>query len=75
MAGDEISHPIHIIFNGDNFTQWSQAMRSYLKGRKFCLYVSGDRPIPEQVDKETDSTYAILIEDWERANHKIIAWF
>ena len=75
MAGDEISHPIHIIFNGDNFTQWSQAMRSYLNGCKFCLYVSGDHPIPEQVDKETDSTYAILIEDWERANHKIITWF
>ena len=61
--GDEISHPIHIIFNGDNFSQWSQVMHSYLKGRKLWLYVSGDRPIPEQVDKETDSTYAIRIED------------
>ena len=30
-------------------------MHSYLKGRKLWLYVSGDRPIPEQVDKETDS--------------------
>ena len=34
MPGDEISRPINIIFNGDNFVQWSQAMRSYLKGRK-----------------------------------------
>ena len=34
MPGDEISRPIHVIFNGDNFAQWSQAMRSYLKGRK-----------------------------------------
>ena len=29
-------------------------MRSYLKGRKLWLYVSGDHPIPEKVDKETD---------------------
>ena len=55
MPGDEISRPIHVIFNEDNFVQWSQAMRYYLKGRKLWLYVFGDRPIPEQVDKETDS--------------------
>ena len=41
-------------------------MRSYLKAR---------RPIPEQVDKETDSAYAIRIDDWESANHQIITWF
>ena len=63
MPGDEISRPIHVIFNGDNFVQWSQAIRSYLKGRKLWLYVSGDCPIPELVDKETDSAYAIRIED------------
>ena len=34
ILGDEISRPIHVIFNGDNFAQWSQAMCSYLKGRK-----------------------------------------
>ena len=72
MPGYEISHLIHVIFYGDNFAQWSQAMRSYLKGCKLWLYVSGDRPIP---DKETDSTYAIRIEDWESANHHIIIWF
>ena len=75
MPGDEISHPINVIFNGDNFAQWSQAMSSYLKGRKLWLYVFGDRPIPEQVDKETDFAYAIRIEDWESANHHIITWF
>ena len=50
-------------------------MRSYLKSRKLWLYVSGDRPIPKQMDKETDSAYAIRIEDWESANHRIITWF
>ena len=34
MPSDEISRPIHVIFYGDNFAQWSQAMRSHLKGRK-----------------------------------------
>ena len=72
MPGDEISRSIHVIFNGDNFSQWSQAMRSNLKGRKLWFFVSGDRPIPEQVDKETDSVDAIQIEDWESANHYII---
>ena len=75
MAGDEISCLIHVIFNGDNFAQCFQAMCSYLKGRKLWLYVSGDLPIPEQVDKETDSAYAISIEDWESANHQIITSF
>ena len=75
MQGDEISRSIHVIFYGDNFAQWSQVMRSYLKGLKLWLYVFGDRPIPEKEDKETYSTYAIRIEDWESANHHIITWF
>ena len=75
MLGDEISRLIHVIFNGDNFAWWSQAIRSYLKVRKLWLYVSGDHPIPKQVNKETDSAYAIQIEDWESANHQIITWF
>ena len=58
MSGDEISRLINVIFNGDNFAQWSQVMRSYLKGHKLWLYVSDDRPIPEQVDKEMDSANA-----------------
>ena len=48
MSGDEISRPIHVIFYGDNFAQWSQAMRSNLKGRKLWLYLFGDRPIPKK---------------------------
>ena len=47
-------------------------MRSLLKGCKLWLYVSGDRSILEQVDKETDSAFAIRIEDWESANHHTI---
>ena len=46
MAGNEVSRPIHVLFNGDNFSQWSQAISSYLKGRKLWRYVSGVRTIP-----------------------------
>ena len=53
----------------------AQAIRSYLKGHKLWLYDSSDRLILEKVDKETDSSYAIRIEDWESANHHIITWF
>ena len=75
MSGDEISRPFHVIFNGDNFARWSRSMRSYLKNHKLWLYVSGDCPILEKVDKETVSAYAIRIKDWESANHHIITWF
>ena len=75
MPGDEILCPIHVIFYGDNFARWSQALHSYLKGHKLWLYGSGYCPIPEKVNKETDSAYAIRIEDWESANHHIITWF
>ena len=75
MSGDDISHLIYVIFYGDNFAQWSQAMHSYLKGRKLWLYVSGDRPIQAKEDKETDYAYSIRIEDWESTNHQIITWF
>ena len=75
MLGDEISRPIHVIFYGDNFARWSQAKPNYLKGRKLWLYVSSDRPVPEKEEKETDSTYAIRIEDWESVNRQIITWF
>ena len=39
------------------------------------LYVSGDRPILEKENKETDFAYAIRIEDWESTNHQTITWF
>ena len=75
MPSAKIPRPIHVLFYGDNFAQWSQAMLNYLKGRKLWLYISGDRPILEKVDKETDSAYVIQIEDWKSANHHIITWF
>ena len=53
MAGNEVSRPIHVLFNGDNFSQWSQAISSYLKGRKLWRYVSSVRTIPVKEEKES----------------------
>ena len=75
MAGNEVSRPIHVLFNGDNFSQWSQAISSYLKGRKLWRYVSGVRTIPIKEEKESDAAYDLRLEEWESSNHQIITWF
>ena len=75
MAGNEVSRPIHVLFNGDNFSQWSQAISSYLKGHKLWRYVSGVRTIPVKEEKESDAAYDLRLEEWESSNHQIITWF
>ena len=75
MAGNEVSRLIHVLFNGYNFSQWSQAISSYLKGRKLWRYVSGVRTIPIKEEKESDAAYDLRLEDWESSNHQIITWF
>ena len=40
MAQNEISKPIHVILDGDNYSFWTQGMCSFLKGRKLWLYVT-----------------------------------
>ena len=56
-----------------------------LNGLKLCVVISKAASygftslvivlFQKKVDKETDSAYAIRIEDWESANHHIITWF
>ena len=75
MAGNEVFRPIHVLFNGDNFSQLSQAISSYLKGRKLWRYVSGVRTIPVKEEKESDAAYDLRLEEWESSNHQIITWF
>ena len=41
MAQSEISKPIHVILDGDNYSLWAQSMCSFLKGRNLWLYVTG----------------------------------
>jgi hypothetical protein len=48
MAQSEISKPIHVTLDGDNYSLWVQGMCSFVKGRKLWLYVTGQRHPPKQ---------------------------
>ncbi|GKV32397.1 hypothetical protein SLEP1_g41007 [Rubroshorea leprosula] len=50
-------------------------MRSFLKGRKLWLYITGDITLPHKVTDETDKEYVDHLEDWDSKNHQIITWF
>jgi hypothetical protein len=43
MAQHEILTHVQAILDGTNYTVWAQSMRSFLKGRKLWLYVTGAR--------------------------------
>jgi hypothetical protein len=74
MAQSEISKPIHVILDGDNYSLWAQGMCSFLKGRKLWLYVTGKRHPPTQQKDETEDAFALRLEDWDGVNHQIITW-
>uniref|UniRef100_A0A2N9HM41 Reverse transcriptase Ty1/copia-type domain-containing protein n=1 Tax=Fagus sylvatica TaxID=28930 RepID=A0A2N9HM41_FAGSY len=74
MAQSEISKPIHVILDGDNYSLWAQGMCSFLKGRKLWLYVTGQRHPPTQQKDETEDAFALRLEDWDGINHQIITW-
>jgi hypothetical protein len=42
MAQNEIIHHVQTVLDGTNYMLWSQSMRSFLKGRKLWLYVTGE---------------------------------
>ncbi|WOH12602.1 hypothetical protein DCAR_0832108 [Daucus carota subsp. sativus] len=71
----ENSSPIQTILNGSNYITWSQAMRSYLKGKRLWRYVNGDFTIPTKEKDETDSKFKDRIEEWDVKNHQAITFF
>ena len=48
MAQNEISKPIHVMLDGDNYSLWAQAMCSFIKGCKLWLYVFGQHSSPKK---------------------------
>jgi hypothetical protein len=65
MAQNEISKPIHIIFDRDDYYLWAQAMCSFLKGRKLWLYMTGQRLPPQQLKDKNANAFAFQLEDWD----------
>jgi hypothetical protein len=75
MAQNEILTHIHATLDGTNYTVWSQSMRSFLKGRKLWLYVTGDIPKPTKITAETDDAFHTRLIDWDNKHHQILTWF
>ncbi|GFZ10946.1 hypothetical protein Acr_22g0003440 [Actinidia rufa] len=65
---------IIITLDGPNYIPWSQAMSSFLKGRKLWRYVTGDIKAPTQGAAETPTEFIVQLEEWDSKNHQIITW-
>ena len=52
--------------NGQNFLQWSQSVKMYLRGRGRLGYLTGSTAAPEPTDPSYDK--------WESENSLIMAW-
>ncbi|GFZ00433.1 hypothetical protein Acr_14g0000690 [Actinidia rufa] len=74
MDKSEVSRPIIIILDGLNYIPWSQAMSSFLKGRKLWRYVTGDIQAPTHGAAETPTEFIVRLEEWDSKNHQIITW-
>ncbi|GFZ16754.1 hypothetical protein Acr_26g0000240 [Actinidia rufa] len=59
MDKSEVSRPIIITLDGPNYIPWSQAISSFLKGRKLWRYVTGDITAPTQGAAETPTEFII----------------
>ena len=74
MAQSEISKPIYVILDGNNYFLWTQGMCSFLKGRKLWIYVTGQRLPPKQQKDKTEDALALQLEDQDDVNYQIITW-
>ncbi|GFS40568.1 hypothetical protein Acr_00g0069360 [Actinidia rufa] len=57
MDKSEVSRPIIITLDGPNYIPWSQAMSSFLKGRKLWRYITGDVKAPTHGAAETPTEF------------------
>jgi hypothetical protein len=75
MAQNEVLAHIHVTLDSTNYTVWSKSIRSFLKGRKLWLYVTGDIPKPTKVTAESDDAFHTRLIDWDSKHHQILTWF
>ncbi|GFZ06690.1 hypothetical protein Acr_18g0008600 [Actinidia rufa] len=65
MDRSEVARPIIITLDGPNYIPWSQAMSSFLKGRKLWRYVTGDIKAPTQGAAKTPTEFIVRLEEWD----------
>jgi transposase InsO family protein len=75
MAQNEILHHVQTVLDGTNYMVWSQSMRSFLKGRKLWLYVTGEVKKPVKGASESDEAFTTRLIDWDSKHHQILTWF
>ena len=70
-----LSRPINTILEGNkNYLFWSQAMRSFLKGRMLWYYCTGAITIPIKGVSEEDAAFLGRMIEWDGHNHMILTW-
>ena len=57
-----------------NYLSWSQAMRSFLKGRMLQYYYTGAITVPVKGANEEDATFLGHMIEWDSHNHMILTW-
>ena len=57
-----------------NYLSWSQAMRSFLKGRMIWHYCTGALIIPVKRAEEEDVVFLGRMIEWDSHNHMILTW-
>jgi hypothetical protein len=50
-------------------------MRSFLKGCKLWLYVTGEVKKPVKGASESNEAFTIRLIDWDSNHHQILTWF
>ncbi|GFZ19860.1 hypothetical protein Acr_28g0005650 [Actinidia rufa] len=66
MDRSKAFRPIVITLEGPNYIPWSQAISSFLKGRKLWRYITGDIEAPVQGVTETPTQYIKWLEEWDK---------
>ena len=67
--------PINTVLEGcKNYLSWSQAMRSFLKGRMLWHYCTGAIIVPIKGVNEEDAAFLGHMIEWDSHNHMILTW-
>ena len=70
-----LPRPINTILKGNkNYLSWSQAIRSFLKGRMFWHYCTSAITIPVKGASEEDAAFLGRMIEWDSHNHMILTW-
>ncbi|KAK4589629.1 hypothetical protein RGQ29_020273 [Quercus rubra] len=70
-----LPRPINTVLEGcKNYLSWSQAMRSFLKGRMLWHYCTGALTVPVKGATEENSAFLGRMIEWDSHNHLILTW-